>query len=207
MIFGVDGKKLSSRKGESSLADLLQDAVEHAYVTTRSRNNVARDAPDEKELAEAIGVSAIRFFDLHAGRRSYCLEYQNMLKLKGNTSVYLQYTYARFLSVYRASDFQSMAHPSDLRLSEWQFSSELERELILHICRFYDVIKLTADSLSPVLLCEYAIDLARLANQFYETSHIIGSRREHFKIVLCFSMLEIMECNMKLLGVKVLKRI
>ena len=130
-----------------------------------------------------------------------------MLKLKGNTSVYLQYTYARFLSVYRASDFQSMAQPSDLRLSEWRFSSELERELILHICRFCDVIKLTADSLSPVLLCEYAIDLARLANQFYETSHIIGSRREHFKIVLCFSMLEIMECNMKLLGVKVLKRI
>lgn len=56
------------------------------------------------ETAEKIGISAVKYFDLKQNRKSdYRFDYSKMLDFKGNTAVYLFYSYVRMCSVIKKS--------------------------------------------------------------------------------------------------------
>eukprot|EP00943_MAST-04B_sp_MAST-4B-sp1_P006524 g6524.t1 len=200
VILGSGGKKLRSRNGESSLIQLIDDAVENASFMMKKNNPSFEN--DDKTIAESVGISGIRFYDLCAGNRSYTLDFASMLNFKGNTSVYLQYTYSRFYSIYKSS---STELDGDLSL-EPNMITEIERDLLFHLSRFDEVIDTTIEALSPNILCEYIISVARSANLFYEASRIIGSKDEYSRLQICYAILKIMETSMDLLGVRTLRR-
>jgi arginyl-tRNA synthetase len=207
VICGYGGKKLSSRNGESSFEKLLDSAVKNAsFVLSKKHSTVPENC--EKNLAEVIGIDGIRFYDLCAGNRSYTIDYSNMLNFKGNTSVYLQYTYSRFYSI---CDSSSLKHQFDwdhlCQLQSFNVNSDVERDLLFHLSRFDEALTITTETLAPNLLCEYVIDIARRANMFYETSRILGSKEEESRLQICYAILQIMECTMHLLGIKVVKRL
>lgn len=57
-----------------------------------------------QQASESIGISAIKYYDLRQNRLSdYRFDYAKMLDFKGNTAVYLFYSYVRMCSILTKS--------------------------------------------------------------------------------------------------------
>ena len=100
LVTGADGKRLKTRTGEQvKLATLIDEAVERAGRVIADRYD---DAAQRDQIAEAVGVGALKYGDLSVARdSSYIFDYDRMLALTGNTGPYLQYATARIRSIFR----------------------------------------------------------------------------------------------------------
>jgi len=106
LVQGKDGKKFSTRKGGNvKLADVLDEAWEDAKKEMIKRNEKNKSEMSEEyinEASEKLAYSAVKYFDLKQFRASnYKFDQEKMLDDKGNTAVYLFYTYVRICSIYR----------------------------------------------------------------------------------------------------------
>lgn len=119
-VLGKDGKPFKTRSGESvRLMDLLDEAVERAAGVVAEK---ARDL-DEAEVLERsteVGVGAVKYADLSTSRtKDYIFDLDRMVSLSGNTSVYLQYAYARIQSILRRAAGQEGARARPIRSCRW----------------------------------------------------------------------------------------
>lgn len=129
VVLGEDGKRFRTRSGETvRLRDLLDEAQQRALIKIKERisggpTTEEEQPEDEKEIkvagnltylseeeyldaAEKMGMAAIKYFDLRQNRISdYAFSYDKMLDTKGNTAVYLLYSYARLCSIIRKSGY------------------------------------------------------------------------------------------------------
>lgn len=66
--------------------------------------------PEEYEAAaEKMGMAAVKYFDLKQNRISdYSFQIDKMLDPKGNTAVYLLYSYVRMCSVLRKAEVNNV---------------------------------------------------------------------------------------------------
>ncbi|WP_204102722.1 MULTISPECIES: arginine--tRNA ligase [Spirulina sp. CCY15215] len=109
VVKGKDGKKLQTRAGDTvRLKDLLDEAVSRAYQDLDKRlqeNNRTESEPFKENVAEIVGISAVKYADLSQNRTSeYIFNYDKMLDLKGNTVPYLLYTYVRTQGIGRKEE-------------------------------------------------------------------------------------------------------
>ena len=85
------------------LKSLLSEAQSRCLDSLQSRENNNMDEDKLQEAARIMGISAIKYADLHNNRTTnYTFSYDRMLDLKGNTAVYLLYTHARISSILDA---------------------------------------------------------------------------------------------------------
>ncbi|MFE4640151.1 arginine--tRNA ligase, partial [Streptomyces sp. NPDC056730] len=95
-VLGKDGKPFKTREGETvRLVDLLEEAVERATAVVREK---AKDLSEEEiaERGRQVGIGAVKYADLStSAARDYKFDLDQMVSLNGDTSVYIQYAYAR----------------------------------------------------------------------------------------------------------------
>src|SRR5262249_13571296 len=118
-----DGKVEMYRTREGEVVELmgvLDQAVARAagayeeHRTERlARNEEVPELSDEEKraVAEAVGIGAVKYADLCQNRTSdYIFDWDKMLALHGNTSVYMQYAYVRPQGIFRKGeiDVQSL---------------------------------------------------------------------------------------------------
>ena len=173
-------------------------------------------------VSEAVGISALRYYDLRAGRKSYGLDFEQMLAFKGNTSVYLQYALTRIKSIQRKINDKEMKtrepemdqedadgmNVIDLIIKEemTSFPTDIERKLALELMKFEDVVDNASSTLSPHAVCEYLYVIAKTFHAFYEECHVSGSEHEANRMVLLKATEKVLSTGMKLLGVVELER-
>ena len=106
-VLGKDGKPFKTREGETvRLVDLLDEAIERATTVVREKNNEKIALTEEEIVANGvqIGIGAVKYADLStSASRDYKFDLDQMVSLNGDTSVYLQYAYARIQSILRLS--------------------------------------------------------------------------------------------------------
>ncbi|BCK70295.1 arginine--tRNA ligase [Streptomyces libani subsp. rufus] len=118
-VLGADGKPFKTRAGETvRLEDLLDEAAERATAVVREKG--ASIGLTEQEITEngaQVGIGAVKYADLSTSpSRDYKFDLDQMVSLNGDTSVYLQYAYARIRSIFRkAGD----AAPRRTRSCRW----------------------------------------------------------------------------------------
>ncbi len=100
---------------------LLDEAVERAYADRRRerrRQCPTRPTPSAEQVAERVGIGAIKYADLSHNRTSdYVFSYDKMLAMNGNTATYMQYSYARVRSIFGKGDVDVEAlRASDARI-------------------------------------------------------------------------------------------
>ncbi|MCX4764102.1 arginine--tRNA ligase [Streptomyces sp. NBC_01275] len=167
-VLGKDGKPFKTREGETvKLVDLLDEAVERASAVVREK---AQDL-SEAEIAERgaqVGVGAVKYADLStSANRDYKFDLDQMVSLNGDTSVYLQYAYARIQSILRkAGEVRPSAHP-ELELAD------AERALGLHVDSFAETVADAAAEYAPHKLAAYLYQLASLFTTFYDKCPVI----------------------------------
>lgn len=171
-MMGDDGKPFKTRTGGTvKLLDLLLEAEHRAFALVSEKNpDLAENV--RRNIAQAVGIGAIKYADLSKNRHSdYVFNWDTMLAFEGNTAPYLQYAYTRIQSILRKIEPALLAR-SDKTL---QIQSEEEHLLALHLLRFKDVLADVAREAMPSFLCAYLYQLATLFSRFYEACPILNS--------------------------------
>jgi arginyl-tRNA synthetase len=167
-VLGKDGKPLKTREGVSTkLEDLLDEAVQRAAAVIREKNQDLSEA-EVAERAIEVGIGAIKYADLSTSLgRDYLFDLDRMVSLTGDTSVYLQYAYARIQSILRkAGDAKPLAHP-DLPLAP------AERALGLLLDEFGATLASVSDTYEPHKLASYLYSVASAFATFYEQCPVL----------------------------------
>ncbi|MFI8425621.1 arginine--tRNA ligase [Streptomyces sp. NPDC085479] len=204
-VLGKDGKPFKTREGETvRLVDLLDEAIDRASAVVREK---AQDLTEE-EIAERgaqVGIGAVKYADLStSAARDYKFDLDQMVSLNGDTSVYLQYAYARIQSILRkAGDAKPVAHP-ELELAP------SERALGLHVDGFGEAIEETAAEYAPHKLAAYLYQLASLYTTFYSECPVLKAdtpAQVENRLFLCDLTARTLQQGMALLGIRTPERL
>ena len=192
LVQGSDGKKISTRKGGSfKLIDLLEEGAENAAIEMRKRNEKTKDGEKMseeyiKEASEKLGTSAIKYYDLKQFRTTgYRFDFKKMLDDKGNTAVYLFYSYVRICSIYRKINIDEKRIEEMIKNGKIEVKEKAERKLLAHLLLFNDVIDDVLKDLSLNLLCDYVYGIATKFSEFYESCKIAGNDSRILLTELC----------------------
>ncbi|MER7929604.1 MULTISPECIES: arginine--tRNA ligase [unclassified Streptomyces] len=170
-ILGKDGKPFKTREGVSvKLEDLLDEAVQRATAVVRDKaEKVGLTEQEIVDNGRYVGIGAVKYADLSTSAvRDYKFDLDQMVSLHGDTSVYLQYAYARIQSILRkAGEFHPQAHP-ELELAP------AERSLGLHLDQFSEVVTEAAKEYAPHKLTAYLYQLASTLTTFYDQCHVLS---------------------------------
>ncbi|WP_409496286.1 arginine--tRNA ligase [Amycolatopsis sp. cmx-11-12] len=167
-VLGEDGHAMKTRAGDSvRLSDLLAEAVSHAAEVIDGRGDLSPEVGEE--VAEAIGIGAIKYADLSGDRgRDYVFSWERMLSKNGNTSVYLQYANARIRSVLARAD-------QDLAGVRVLLGHPAERALALALIRFPEAVGAATAGHLPHKLCTYLYETAVVFSRFYELCPVLDA--------------------------------
>ncbi|MFF8569613.1 arginine--tRNA ligase [Streptomyces sp. NPDC015140] len=205
-VLGADGKPFKTRAGETvRLEDLLDEAVQRAAEVVREK---ARDLTEDEiqERAAQVGIGAVKYADLSTSpSRDYKFDLDQMVSLNGDTSVYLQYAYARIRSILRkAGEVRPAAHP-ELELHA------AERALGLHLDAFGDTVFEAAAEYAPHKLTAYLYQVASLFTSFYDKCPVIKpappQEVAENRLFLCDVTARTLHQGMALLGIRTPERL
>ncbi|MGW2239803.1 arginine--tRNA ligase [Streptomyces sp. NPDC001759] len=205
-VLGADGKPFKTREGETvRLEDLLDEAVQRAAEVVREK---AQDLTEDEiqERAAQVGIGAVKYADLSTSpNRDYKFDLDQMVSLNGDTSVYLQYAYARIQSILRkAGETKPAAHP-ELELAP------AERALGLHLDAFGDTVFEAAAEYAPHKLAAYLYQLATLFTSFYDKCPVIKPAPPkdvaENRLFLCDMTARTLHQGMALLGIRTPERL
>ncbi|MFE2551688.1 arginine--tRNA ligase [Streptomyces sp. NPDC059355] len=208
-VLGKDGKPFKTREGETvRLVDLLDEAVERATSVVREKDR-DRGFLSEQEIVEnglQVGIGAVKYADLStSAARDYKFDLDQMVSLTGDTSVYLQYAYARIRSILRnAGDRSPAAHP-ELELAP------AERALGLHLDQFGELIAEAAAEHAPHKVAAYLYQLSSLFTTFYTECPVVKPEPElvvgENRLFLCDLTARTLNKGMSLLGIRTPERL
>lgn len=185
--------KMSSRKGnvltgESLLQELEEEARERATVDNKTIDS----------LAQTVAVGALKFQILrHNVGSDIVFDKEKALSFEGDSGPYLQYTYARIMSVLeKASAAGIVADAKQGPTTPY----ELERLLPY----FPEVIKGALVERAPHKVVTYLTELAAAFNSFYGHEKIADANDEHapYKAALAAAVAHTIHNGLWVLGIK-----
>ncbi len=182
--------EVSGRKGFGVKADDLIDRMIAAARGEVDARHPELSENERAEIANAIGVGALRFFLLRFTRNTViAFDYQDALAFDGETGPYAQYAAVRAANIFRkagVSEEAALAAVADLDLSAMLAGDEGTSvwEVWLTASRLSLVLEQAIDSAEPAMLARYAFVLARQFNNFYHRHHVLTETDEARKMLL-----------------------
>ena len=189
-------QKLSTRKGNIILLEpTLLEAISRAKGQIEAKNP---DLENKDAVARAVGVGAVKFYDLKTDRRNgYDFDLEAMVSFEGETGPYIQYAYARIQSILRKANFQPDAEAT------YSLNDPESWEIIKLLQDFGRVVKRAADNYEPSLIAKYAISLAQAFNKYYAHMRILDESPERdSRLALSYSTAVVLKEALRLLGVE-----
>ena len=197
------GKPFKTRDGGTvKLVDLLDEAVIRARDAIKDR-----DVHSEEELesvAKAIGIGAVKYADLSISRESnYIFSWDKMLSFEGNTSLYMQYAYARIQSILRK-------HNAEIT-GKIIIGDEIEHRLALMLLKFEDTLTKASIDATPHTITGYLYDVVTLFMKFYELNPIlkegIDEQTKMSRLQLATLTGDVIKKGLEILGIDVVEKI
>ena len=208
-ILGKDNKPFKTREGALiKLSELLDEAIARASKLLQDRKvqskNPDIDDAELADLAEIIGIGAVKYADLSKNRTSdYVFDWDQMLSFDGNTAPYLLYAYSRTRSIFTRGGIDLIALPERV-VTE----NEAERRLAVAIAGYQDLLEQVAQEGYPHQLCAYLYELAGRFSQFYEQCPILTSddATKTRRLTLTKQTGDVLANGLTLLGIRVAER-
>ena len=212
VVFGImrfgDGMIFSSRSGNIiRLVDLLDEAKTQVKKVIDEKNpNIPED--EKENIAEIVGSGAIKYFDLSQNRTSdITFTWDKVLSFEGNTGPYLQYTYVRIMSIFRKLKEENInVENENIILDDM---TGIERELATELLRFPQAVVKSYESYRPNIIADYLFDMAKLFNNFYNSSSILKEKNKKVmdaRILLAKKTAFVLKEGLGLLGIKTVDR-
>jgi arginyl-tRNA synthetase len=203
LVSDPGGGRLRTRTGESvKLITLIDEAVERAGRVIADRYD---DPVLRQEIAEAVGIGALKYGDLSVARDSgYVFDFDRMLALTGNTGPYLQYATARIRSIFRRAGLDPDQVSGALTLGE-----DAERMLALALLKFGAAVGHAAQGAEPHVLAGFLFDVASAFTTFYEHCPVLAAPSPELRdsrLALSALTLRVLVTGLGLLGIPVPER-
>ena len=172
LMTGPGGQRLRTRSGEQiKLADLMDEAVDRAATVIADRYD---DPAQRSQIAEAVGIGALKYGDLSVARdSSYVLDFDRLLALTGNTGPYLQYATARIRSIFARAGLDPASAVGAILLG-----TPAERALALQLLGFGRAVDDVAAAAEPHKLASFLFDMASAFTTFYEQCPVLTAEGE-----------------------------
>jgi len=165
---------MSSREGTVVLLDdLIREATRRALEVVREKNPELEPARMH-EIAEAVALGAIKYPMLsRENTKMVTFDWESALDFNGQSAPYIQYAHVRANSILRKvggrpdgePDYGLLTHASEVNLVE-------------KISRLPEEVQRAARELKPNLLANYAYELAKGFNDFYNQCPVLGAEPE-----------------------------
>lgn len=199
--------KMKSREGTVVDADdLISEMEQTAKQQADEKGKIDTFSDEEKQhLYQIIGMGALKYFLLKVDPKKRLLFDPNeSVELEGHTGPFIQYTHARLRSVLTrggAVDAKISAAYIELKPQE--------RDMVVNLAQFPNIIKAAADAYSPALVANYVYESAKLYNKFYHECPILQAENEpakQFRLQLSLATGKVIKKAMNLLGIEVPER-
>lgn len=197
--------KMKSREGTVVDAD---DLMQEMYLTAKEKSEELGKleglSDDEKEKSyEIVGLGALKYFMLKVDpKKKMLFNPAESIDFNGNTGPFIQYTYARIQSLLNRANFAE----TDFGSYEPNAS---EKELIMQLSNFKDVVEKAAETLSPAQVANYVYDLVKMYNSFYQNNPVMTLEDENakqFKLQISDLTAKTIKKSLHLLGISVVNR-
>lgn len=193
--------KMKSREGTVVDADdLMNEMKATAKEIAKEAGKLDGMSDDEKEkLYESIGMAALKYYILKVDPKKRILfDPKESIDFNGNTGPFLQYAYVRIQSVLR----KKTPVAGEFRSPEL---TEIEKNLVKQMNDYDEVVSKAAEELNPALVANYAYDLVKLFNGFYQNHSILSNDDENitqFRLQLIKKVGDKIKRSLNLLGIK-----
>ncbi|AYW49247.1 arginine--tRNA ligase [Tetragenococcus halophilus] len=191
-----DGKKLSTRKGQIVLLeDVLNDAIQSAQEQIAEKNPSLQN---KEEIAKQVGVGAVIFHDLKTDRlNTFDFTLDEVVRFEGETGPYVQYTYARAMSILRKAAFVADEE------KKYALDDEGSWEIIKFIQDYPEMILEAANKYEPSVVAKHAIKLAQAFNKYYGNTRILAEDdQQEARLALVYVVTTLLKEDLRLLGLQ-----
>jgi arginyl-tRNA synthetase len=127
------------------------------------------------------------------------------IQLQGFTGPFIQYTHARIKAILRKAETMALAITAE-DLNHVSALEPAEREALQVLSAFESKLREAAKDYSPAVIANYAYDLAKQYNQFYQNIPIFSETdpaKLKFRIALSTAIGQAIKRSMNLLGIEV----
>ena len=169
--------KMKSREGTVVDADdLMQEMYQTAKEKAQELGKLETLSDEDKEKSyETVGLGALKYFMLKVDpKKKMLFNPAESIDFAGNTGPFIQYTYARIQSLLAKAEYQKT------NLSEYELNAS-EKELVMNLSNFKEVVSKAAETLSPALVANYVYDVVKSYNSFYQNNPILNQENENAK--------------------------
>ncbi|MBI1193653.1 MAG: arginine--tRNA ligase [Bacteroidetes bacterium] len=225
--------KMKSREGTTVDADdLVAQMVQQAREKTLALGKIQDfDAEEAEALFRTLGLGALKYFILKVDPRKRILfNPEESIELQGNTGPFIQYTYARIQSMLRKADAAAPENEgwADSRVASaeakgqqdvasWQAPlpplarplEDPELAVLALIQRYPAVIQEAAAHYSPAEVANFAYELAKTFNQFYDklsVLHAPDASDRHLRLAISAVTAATLRNALRILGIAVPER-
>ena len=197
--------KMKSREGTVVDADdLMQEMYETAKEKAQELGKLENLSDSEKEKSyETVGLGALKYFMLKVDpKKKMLFNPKESIDFNGNTGPFIQYTYARIQSLLSKAEYKEQT------VSEYAMNDS-EKELVMNLSNFKEVVSKAAETLSPALVANYVYDLVKSYNSFYQNNPILNQDNENtkqFRLELSSLTGKTIKKGLSLLGIETVDR-
>ena len=173
---------MSSRRGRVALfKEVYDEAIKRALAVESEKTG---DIPESErvKIAEQIGLGALVYSMLSVdNNKDIVFDINEALSFDGRTGPYIQNAHVRANSILKKSKVEGQKS-GDLRPSTFDYELDKhEIELIEQISRFPNAVQQAANEYRPLVMAQYAYDLANAFHSFYHAVPVLQSGDEGVK--------------------------
>ena len=198
----TEGKntQMSGRKGLYVNADSVIELLEKKTFEESKKRNSGLDDSLLQQIAHDVAIGTIRYEMIKQDLdKIITFDLTKSMSLEGDTSPYIQYTYARACSILEKASFKPVFDGS-MNLLQNNF----ELDLIKNISK-YDLQLIDAtNNLSPKVMAKYCYALAVSFNAFYEHVKVLDGNDKNLinaRLCLVSSFKSTLKNALELLGI------
>lgn len=197
--------KMKSREGTVVDADdLMAEMIETAKERTLELGKIEGFSTEESnELFHSLGLGALKYFLLKVDPKKRMLfNPEESIDFQGNTGPFIQYTHARICSIERKASEKGIEINA---LSGDEELFESEQELIFLLNEYSNIIEDAAKHFAPSVIANYAYELAKQFNKFYNELSILNEeepKKKNLRLILANQTRKTLQHSVSLLGIK-----
>lgn len=190
---------MSSREGTVVLFDdLVAEAIARAVQIVEEKNPILSDS-QKHEVARIVAMGALKYPLLAVdNNKTATFDWDRALDFEGQAAPYIQYAHVRANSILaRADDLPEPISPA--------YPLETQEVALLDwISRLPDEVQRSARDYKPLLIANYAYELARTFTEFYQHCPVLQAEngKRQMRLRLTAAARQTLANTLRLLGIE-----
>jgi len=189
---------MSSREGTVVMFD---DLINEAFVRAEKlveEKNPELSSSEKEAVSRSVALGALKYPLLSVdNNKTATFDWDRALDFEGQASPYIQYAHVRANSIIsRAGELPEATSPEFELLAP-------EIELLDRISRFPEIVQRAALDYKPLLIANYAFDLAHDFSSFYQHCPVLKAKDEvrRFRLGLTAAARQVLSNSLNLLSI------